>query len=115
MYTHRRPLAILDLAIFAASFWKFVSKLSRGPLELGIGIASTARRTNEEILDSPLTANNGDIYINAHVNKLENFPASLPMIPVVRGWKKPMYFKVPRQALAEIIERLHIAIWPVYT
>jgi hypothetical protein len=50
-----------------------------------------------------------------HIDCLYKFPARLTAMPIVRSRKGPLNLEILREALAKIIERLHVAVGPVYT
>jgi hypothetical protein len=50
-----------------------------------------------------------------HIDGLDELPVRLAMIPVMRGRQDPVYPEVVRQALPEIVDGLHVVVWPVYT
>src|SRR5690242_12793216 len=77
-------------------------------------LSSCARGTDEEVLHGQRPANYWYVEINMHIDSLHKFPARLRVIPVMRSRKEPMNLEVPRETLAEIIDRLHVAVRPVY-
>ena len=102
------------------------------PVRVGIGRAFTrhfgaqvsqgltptllsTRRTDEEVCYGQYRTNKWDVYINMHISCPYEFPARLPVIPIVRSRKEPLNLEMLCEALAEIIEGLHIAVRPVYT
>jgi hypothetical protein len=74
-----------------------------------------ARRTDEEVFYRQCPANNWNVNINMHIDSLDKFPVGLGVIPVVRGRDDLMNVEVLCEVLAELIEILYVAIWPVYS
>ena len=72
-------------------------------------------RTDEEVCYGQYWTNKWNIHINMHIGCLYKFPVRLTAIPIVRSRKVPLNLEILCETLAEIIERLHVAVRPVYT
>jgi hypothetical protein len=88
-----------------------------GPIAVGDTTTSSQTRalgTDEKVLYGQHRANKRNMHVNMHVGRLYELSLRLRVTPVVGSGERPLNLEILREALAEIIERLHVAVRPIY-